>query len=89
MKLRYQFVIRNVGGNTVAIAVGEGSARFDGIIKLNSSGELLFKLLSRGDITREELLSLFAAQCGTTVETVTPSVMAFLDQLQRNELLDE
>ena len=89
MKLRYQFVIRNVGGNTVAIAVGEGSSCFEGIVKLNSSGELLFKLLSRGDITCEELLSQFAAQCGTTVETVTPSVMAFLDQLQRNELLDK
>ena len=89
MKLRYKFVVQNVSGKPVAVAVGQDNEKFNGMIKLNESGELVFGLLSSGDYTEEEILSRFAAQYGVTVEAVKPSVLAFIDQLRQNGLLTE
>ena len=61
MKLKYQFVVSKFGGKPVAVAVGRDNACFNGMIKLNDGGEVLFKLLNEGDITQEELLSRFAS----------------------------
>lgn len=38
MKLKYKFVVRNVSGKPVAVAVGQDNERFNGMIKLNPSG---------------------------------------------------
>lgn len=89
MKLRYRFVVRNVGGKPVAVAVGQDNARFNGMIKLNASGEVIFKMLSEGDISFDTLVSRFAAQFGIDVETASPAVQGFLDHLRQNGLLDE
>ena len=45
MKLKYQFVINNVAGETVAVSVGDTSGRFNGYIKLNETGAFIFKKL--------------------------------------------
>lgn len=87
MKLRYKFVVQNVAGKPVAVAVGQDNEKFNGMIKLNNSGELIFRLLSSGDHTEEEILSRFAEQYGVTVETVKPAVLGFIDQLRQNGLL--
>lgn len=89
MKLKYKFVVRNVSGQPVAVAVGKDSEKFNGMVKLNPSGEVIFKMLSEADITQEELLSQFAAQFDITEETAKPAVLRFLDQLRKNGLLEE
>ena len=89
MQLRYKFVVQNVGGKPVAVAVGQDNEKFNGMIKLNQSGELIFKLLSTEDCTQEEILSRFAEHYGVTVEAVQPAVLDFIDQLRQNGLLIE
>ncbi len=89
MKLKYKFIVRNVGGKPVAVAVGQDNQKFNGMIKLNASGETIFQLLSAGDISQEELLARFAVQFDISEETARPAVLAFLSQLQDNGLLDE
>lgn len=89
MKLRYKFIIQNVAGKPVAVAVGQDSGKFNGMIKLNDSGEQVFRLLSSQDLTEEEILCRIAAQYGTTVETIRPATLAFIDQLRQNDLLSE
>ena len=89
MKLRYKFVVQNVGGRPIAVAVGQDNEKFNGMIKLNASGELVFKMLSEGDYTQESLLSRFAAHFNVTEETAKPSVLAFIDELRQNGLLIE
>lgn len=89
MKLRYQFVVQKVGGKPVAVAVGRDNEKFNGMIKLNESGELVFKLLSNEDLTEAEILSRFAAQYGVTEESFKDEVLAFIDQLRKNDLLNE
>ena len=87
MKLKHKFVIQKVGGKSVAVAVGQDSQKFNGMIKLNDSGELVFKLLSTEDLTQEALLCRFAQEYGVTVESIKTDVLAFVDQLRQNDLL--
>lgn len=89
MKLKYQFVVSQLGGRPVAVAVGRDNERFNGMINLNAGGEVIFSLLNQGEITREELLSRFAAHFGITEETAEPSVLRFLEELRQGGLLEE
>ena len=89
MKLKYKFIVQRVSGKPVAVAVGQDNEKFNGMIKLNDSGEVIFKLLMDHDLTQEQLLTRFAAQYGVTEETAKPSVLAFIDQLRRGGLLCE
>lgn len=41
------FVVCSVGGKTVAVASGELCRHFNGMITLNSTGELLFRMLQK------------------------------------------
>jgi hypothetical protein len=89
MKLRYKFVVRNVSGKPVAVAVGQDNERFNGMIKLNAGGEVIFKMLILGNLSSDEIVARFAAEFGISEDTARPSVLAFLDQLRKNDLLDE
>lgn len=48
MKIRKGFIVRRVGGQNVAVATGEMSKSFKGMIKLNESGKLLWDALAAG-----------------------------------------
>lgn len=89
MKLRYKFVVRNVSGKPVAVAVGQDNEKFNGMIKLNPSGEVIFQMLQQGAFSLNEIVSGFAQQFGIPEKTARPAVEAFIDQLRKNELLDE
>lgn len=88
MKLKYKFVVQNVSGKSVAVAVGQDNEKFNGMIKLNAAGERIFDLLAH-DCTEEDLLSRFAERYGVSVDVVKPDVLAFVDQLRQNDLLSE
>ena len=45
MKLKYKFVVREIDGTHVAVAVGKDNEKFNGMIKLNKSGAVIFNLL--------------------------------------------
>ena len=89
MKLKYQFVLSDFNGKPIAVAVGRDHERFSGMIKLNQGGEVLFKLLNEGNITREELLARFAAHFDIPQDTAKPAVERFLNELRQGGLLDE
>lgn len=89
MKLKYKFVVRNVSGKPVAVAVGQDNEKFNGMIKLNPSGEVIFKMLGEGDITLDEIVARFAQKFAISEEKARSSVMAFVDQLRQNGLLEE
>ena len=89
MKLKYKFIVQNVSGKPVAVAVGQDNGKFNGMIRLNVSGEQVFKLLSSEDLTEEALLSRLAAQYNTTVEAIKPAVLSFIDQLRQGGVLSE
>ena len=56
MKLKYDFVVNDVAGETVAVSVGDNSGRFNGYIKLNKTAAFIFGLL-KNDISRDEIVA--------------------------------
>ncbi len=51
-KLKSGFIIREIGGNTMAVPVGTQTSEIHGMIALSESGALLWKELEKGaDIT--------------------------------------
>ena len=48
MKIKEGFVVREIAGQSVVIAVGAASKIFNGIIKLNETGKIIWTKLSEG-----------------------------------------
>ena len=88
MRLKYKFIVRNVAGQTVALAVGEDNKHFNGMIKLNSVGEYIFKLLEN-DISYESIISSLTDKYDVSESDAEKSVSAYLDTLRKNDLITE
>lgn len=87
MKLKYQFVINDVAGETVAVSVGDNEGRFNGYIKLNETGAFIFKKL-KNDISREEIIDEVLKEYPTaTRDDAIESVDTLLEKLKNAELL--
>ena len=88
MRLKYKFIVRNVAGQTVALAVGEDNKHFNGMIKLNSVGEFIFKLLEN-DISYDNIISSLTEKYDVSEEEAKESVSSYLDILRKNDLISE
>ncbi len=87
MKLKYEFVINKVAGETVAVSVGNAEGAFNGYIKLNDTGAFIFEALKK-DTTREEIIKKLMAQYSDATEKdATESVDELLEKLTKAELL--
>lgn len=48
MKVKSDFVLRKISDSYVVVPVGDSVVDFSGLINLNESGAILFKLLQKG-----------------------------------------
>ena len=80
MKINEGFVLRKVGKEQVVVAIGEASARLNGLIKLNGTGVELWKQLEQG-AGRDELADSLAKKYGISREQAEKDVDAFLKPL--------
>ena len=48
MKLKKDYVLRQVAGTWVVLPLGEAAVNFSGMLKLNDSGAMLWKVLEQG-----------------------------------------
>lgn len=88
MKLKYEFVVRDVAGQVVALPAGKDSAQFNGMIKLNSVGEFIFKKLAN-ETNLEEILSEVSKEYDVSADEARASVESYLEVLRSNGLLEE
>lgn len=86
MKLKKGFVVREVGGKTLAVAVGEMSKIFRGMITLNGSRRIIWDALQK-DTTEDEIVGLILAEYEIDRETATRDVGAFLAKLREQDLI--
>lgn len=86
MKLKYSFVVRHVAGQAVAIVVGEDSEKFNGMVKLNESGEFIFSRLAN-DVTEDDIVAAFLKEYDATEEQAHSTVRKFISELEKNGLL--
>ena len=85
MKLKHEFIINEVAGETVAVSVGKN--RFNGYIKLNETGKFIFEALAR-DTTPEQIsANMLASYPDATADEVNENVNEFIAKLQAADLL--
>ena len=62
MKIKSGFVVREIAGQSVVVALGEAGNVFNGIIKLNETGRAIWDMLTVGaeyDAIVEALLEIY------------------------------
>ncbi len=87
MKLKEEFVLRQVADTWVVMPLGQTSVDFNGMLTLNQSGALLWQALEKGG-DREALADALTAQYEVDREEALADVDAFLAKLQQTGCLE-
>lgn len=88
MRLKYNFVVRQIGGKAVAVAVGEDNAKFNGMIKLNSTGELIFECL-KNDTAADEIAKKMCERFSIDFDSALKDVNECIDKFRSAGLIEE
>lgn len=81
MKIKSNFILRQVAETWIAMPVGEESADIEGVLSLNNAGVLLWKCLERGCET-EDLVRELRSEFDVDVKQATEDVEAFVEKLR-------
>ena len=87
MKIKEGFVLREVMGNNIVIAVGEASHSFRGMVQLNDTATLIWKLISEGK-TQEQIVDALLEKYDTTREILEADVEKSIRMLVDNGLVE-
>ena len=88
MKVRDGFILREVGGQPVVVAVGGASQYFNGMVKLNASGVFLFEQLME-DKTEDDLVKAMTEKYEVDEETARKDVQSFVETLVKPGIIEE
>ena len=89
MKIKDGFVLEQVGDTYLAVAVGERAKEFSGFVRLNSSGAYFWKLMSEGDVTKEDLVTAAERDFeGVSREQLSSDVDNLIKALTDGEILE-
>ena len=88
MKIKKGFIVRQIAGQNVAIAIGEMSKKFHGMIKLNDTGLFIWDLL-QNDTTEEAIVDAVTAEYEVDVETAAADVRRILGALKDAGIVEE
>lgn len=86
MKRLDGFVTREIGGKLVAVAVGERTKTFNGMITLNSTAALLWEALET-EQTEDNLVKALVEKFEVSEEKARRDVKSFLEKLEKAGLL--
>ena len=87
MKIRDGFVVREIAGQCVVIALGTASKNFNGMIKLNSTGKFIWEKLSSG-AELESIVSDMMDEYDIDADTARRDAIAFVEKLQGANILE-
>ena len=88
MKIKEGFMLREVAGSYVVVAVGKRSEQFNGMVNMNETGAFLWKLVEKG-ASREELLDGLLQAYEVEPEKAAQDVDKFISILQKNDFTEE
>ena len=89
MKIKSGFILRDVGGKTFVVAVGERSREFKSMVTLNETGKFIWQTLEGGatiDGVVDAILSTY--ECDDR-EMVENDVKLFIGKLEMDGILEQ
>lgn len=88
MKVKKDYIPREVAGEYIAIPVGEAVNSTRGLIGLSESGYLLFQRLQQ-ECSEDELVQLLKAEYDADEAIIRQDVTAFLKKMRTLNMLAE
>ena len=90
MKIKSGFVLEEVGGSYLAVAVGDRANSFNGMVRLNSTGAFIWKLINEKSLTRDEIADeIVKAFADVSREDVLPGIVAFEENLRSAGIIED
>ncbi len=87
MKIKQGFVLRKVGTQWAAVAVGAELVDFNAMVSTNETGAFLWELLKNGS-TRQELIDKMTAEYEVDEETAAADIDEFTGKLAEAGILE-
>ena len=87
MKINDNFVLRQVAGAWIVLSVAEKTVDFNGMLTLNETGLMLWKLLEKGS-TPEALAKALTDEYDVTYTEALADVDEYLGKLERAGCLE-
>ena len=81
MKLKMQFILRDIVGETVLVPINESTSSFNGLITINELGKFIWENLEKVE-TEEELLQLILDEYEVYEDTAKKDLDEFLQVLK-------
>ena len=88
MKIKSGFVLDEVGGAFLAVAVGERAGEMRVLIKLNATGAFLWNIISENDVDEEYLVGRMIDNYGIDRAIAERDVKSFVEKLRAGGLLE-
>lgn len=88
MKIKSDFILRDMGDMSIVVAVGESAQKFNGVINLNETAIFMWKELSKG-CTRDALVESVLKEYDATRDVVERDVDNIIAKLKKENILDE
>ncbi len=87
MKIKNGFILREVAGSFVVVAVGDAVKQFNGVINLNETGAFLWKNLQSGK-DQTELVKALLAEYDVEESLAESDVEDFVSKLKKAGLVE-
>lgn len=87
MKIKEDFILRQVADTYVVVPLAAETVNFNGIINLNNSGAMLWRKMQQG-ATRESLVEVLLAEYEVTRDQAARDVDVFLSKLDAAHCID-
>lgn len=88
MKVKDNFVLHEVAGSWLVVATGAACNDFNGMLSLNESGAMLFRILEEG-CEEDKLVSSLENEYEINHTVAATDVGTFLDSLRQAGCLEE
>lgn len=85
MKIKGEFVLREIGDDTILVPVGETALRMNAMITLDPVAALIWRALEQ-DKNREDIVAQIIKRFDVTEETARKDLDEFLEQMRKADL---
>lgn len=87
MKVKEGFVLRNMGGQPVVVSIGAASKVFNGMIKLNETGEFLWQHMDN-EVSEQELVDALLERYNVPEDVARDDVRTFVEALKNPGIIE-